>query len=200
MNNLTWIEIIYWGSTIIGGTFFVLRTIMLLIGSGIDQANIDAHFDSDIQLDHDFDIDPDVDSVVDSDFSFKLLSMQGLTAFFMMFGLVGLALIKANLPVALTVAGGVFAGLSAVWIISLIFSQMKRLQSDGTIKIQNAIGQSGSVYLVIPAEGIGQVQITIQGALKIYDARSSDEQTIKTGEKIRVTEIINNNTLVVERI
>ena len=82
----------------------------------------------------------------------------------------------------------------------MLFSQMKRLQSDGTIDIQSAIGQIGSVYLGIPTGGTGQVQITIQGALKFFDALSKDGQAIVTGEKIRVAGIMDNSTLVVERI
>ncbi len=201
MSDMTWIEIIYWGSTIIGGTLFLLRTILLLVGGGIGHDDFDTHFDGDINVDHEIQLDTDhTDTYVDSDFSFKLLSMQGLTAFFMMFGLVGLALLKAKLAVAITMFGGGLAGLFAVWVISLIFSQMKRLQSDGTLQIQNAIGQSGSVYLLIPTKGTGQVQVTVQGALKIFDAISADEKIIESGKKIRVIGTIDNNTLIVEEI
>lgn len=201
MSDLTWIEIIYWGSTIIGGTLFVLRTILLLVGGGIGHDDFDTHFDGGIDVDHDISLDADhTDSFADSDFSFKLLSMQGLTAFFMMFGLVGLALLKAKIAVAITMFGGGVAGSFAVWVISLIFVQMKRLQSDGTLNIQNAIGQSGSVYLIIPTKGTGQVQVTVQGALRIFDAISTDGDIIETGKKIRVSGTIDNNTLVVENI
>jgi len=200
MSELTWIEIIYWGSTIIGGTLFLLRTIMLLVGGGLGGGEFETDFDGDLHIDHDVLSGVDhTDTFADTDFSFKLLSMQGLTAFFMMFGLVGLALVKANVATILTIIGGGIAGLFAVWLISIIFSQMKRFQSDGTLRIQNAIGQNGSVYLAIPAKGTGQVQVSVQGRMRIFDAVSSDGKKIATGEKIRVTEIINNNTLSVEK-
>ena len=150
---------------------------------------------------HDIDFDPDHgEAITDSDFSFKLLSMQGLTAFFMMFGLIGLALLRANLATAFTVLGGAAAGLFAVWLISLLFSQMKKLQSDGTVIIRNAIGQSGTVYLNIPAKGSGRIQVPVQGSLRIYDAVAIDKKAINTGTKVRVVEIIDDNTLVVEKI
>jgi hypothetical protein len=72
----------------------------------------------------------------DADASFKLLSLQGLTSFFMMFGLVGLALLRANLHVLITIIGGMIAGLVTVAVTGLIFTQMKRLQTEGTIKIK----------------------------------------------------------------
>lgn len=205
MGDMSWIEIIYWASTIIGGTLFLLRTIMMLAGGALDGADdFDAGFDTDFDGHFDVDTHMDIDAdhaggVADSDFSFKLLSMQGLTAFFMMFGLVGLALLRAGLMTFLTIGGGITAGLFSVLVISIVFSQMFRLQSDGTIDIQNAVGQSGSVYLGIPVQGTGQVQVPVQGALKILDAVSTDGQRLETGEKIRVTGIVDNNTLLVEK-
>jgi len=227
MENLSWIELIYWAATIIGGTLFLLRTILFLVGGGLgdhdydtgmaDAIHMDAAADglhSDGMVDTNFDaslddIHPDIhpDGLelseihpAETDISFQLLSMQGLTAFFMMFGLVGLALYKASLFVPLTVVGAVLGGLFTVWVIGILFSQMARLQSDGTIEIGNAVGQTGSVYLGIPAKGTGQVQVTIQGALKIVDAITADGQKIRTGENVKVSGIRDAKTLIVEKI
>jgi len=198
MSELTWIEIIYWGATIIGGTLFILRTILMLVWAGLDTHDFEPPPEADLFAGQDVHIDTQSMEIhPDSDFSFRLLSMQGLTAFFMMFGLVGLALVKAHLATPLTILGGGAAGLLAVWLISLVFFQMRRLGSDGTIDIHNAIGQNGSVYLPIPAVGTGQVQVTVQGALKIMDAVSKDGQTFKTGEAIQVTGVLDQKTLIV---
>jgi hypothetical protein len=191
MAGLTWIEIIYWASTIIGGTLFILRLVMMFIGGGLSDDGLDSALDTGgdvISGDH-----------ADADISFKLLSLQGLTSFFMMFGLVGLALLKADVPVLLTVLGGMIAGLITVAISGLIFSQMKRLQTEGTINIQNTIGTDGSVYLTIPKNGTGQVQIIVQGSLKIFDAVSNTKNMIATGEKVHVTGVASGNTLIVEK-
>lgn len=191
MNDLTWIEIIYWASTIIGGTLFILRLAMLFIGGGVSDDAIDTAFDStghDISGDH-----------ADADVSFKLLSIQGLTSFFMMFGLVGLALLKAGAQVFVTVIGGMLAGLATVAVVSAIFTQMKRLQTDGTVNIQNTVGRDGEVYLNIPKNGSGQVQVIVQGSLKIFDAISSNKASIATGEKIHVVGVQGGNTLLVEK-
>jgi hypothetical protein len=92
------------------------------------------------------------------------------------------------------------AGLVTVAITGLIFSQMKRLQTEGTINIQNTIGKDGSVYLTVPVNGTGQVQIIVQGSLKIFDAVSSEKIKIATGDKVRVVGVASGNTLVVEKI
>lgn len=194
MAGLSLIEIIYWVSTIIGGTLFILRTLMMFAGSGFSDDAFDSAMDSDIHFDGGDSDHHHADS------SFKLLSLQGLTAFFMMFGLVGLALLRAGLPSLLTVAGGAIAGTVTVWIIGAIFTQMKRLQSDGNIHIQNTIGTEGVVYLTIPKNGTGQVQIVAQGALKVFDAVSNNKTPLSTGVKVRVTKVTTDNTLIVEKI
>ncbi|MFC1936450.1 hypothetical protein ACFLYP_02150 [Chloroflexota bacterium] len=201
MSELSWIEIIYWTSTVIGGTLFILRTITMLIGADFDGGDADVGA---LDIGGDFDFhDADVgfdDHHFDTDASFKFLSLQGITAFFMMFGLVGLALLRANLPVVLTIFGGGLAGVFTVWVISMIFAGMGRLQSDGTIDIKNAVGKSGKVYLSIPANGSGQVQVSVQGSLKIFDAVSKDKEKIPTGEKIRVVDVVSSDTLIVEKL
>ena len=192
MFELSVIEIIYWASTIIGGTLFILRLGMMFIGGGISDDGLDAALDAG-------DTNLDVDHG-DADSSFKLLSVQGLTSFFMMFGLVGLALLRANLPVLLTIVGGTLAGLITVAVTGVIFTQMKRLQTEGTIRIQNTVGSEGTVYLTIPAEGTGKAQVVVQNRLKIFDAASKYHEQIPTGESIRVVEVASGNILVVEKV
>jgi membrane protein implicated in regulation of membrane protease activity len=183
MFGLSWIEVIYWVSAIVGGTLLLLRMLMLLFGGGDFGENVDGEVPGDA-----------------ADVSFKFLSLQGLTSFFMMFGLVGLALLKAGVHILLTVVGGMVAGVIMVATTSLIFSQMKRLQTEGTINIRNTIGTEGSVYLTIPKNGSGQVQIIVQGSLKIFDASSNGKAALSTGEKVRVVDVAGGNTLVVEKI
>lgn len=188
MFGLTGLEVIYWVSTSVGGTLFLLRMGMMFLGGGLSDDALDTALDSDVGGGH------------DADFSFKLISIQGLTSFFMMFGLVGLALLKANLPIILTLLGAVVAGLITVALTSILFTQMKHLQSEGTINIQNTVGSEGSVYLTIPKDGNGQVQIIAQGSLKIFDAMSKSKSMLPTGEKIRVVGVTSGNTLIVEKI
>lgn len=192
MFGLTVIEVIYWASTIIGGTLLILRLGMMLFGGGLSDDALDSALDGgnvDVAGDH-----------ADADVSFKLLSVQGLTSFFMMFGLVGLALLRAGLHVLITILGGAVAGLVTVAVTGLIFSQMKRLQTEGTIRIQSTVGSEGTVYLTIPKNGTGQVQIIAQGSLKVFDAVSSNKSQIATGQKIRVTGVAGGNTLIVEKL
>ena len=63
--------------------------------------------------------------------------------------------------------------------------------------INNAIGSEGTVYLTIPADGSGQVQVSYQGKMHIDDAYHEAGTELKTGEKIEVVSVRGGNTLVV---
>ncbi|TAK14009.1 MAG: hypothetical protein EPO32_03535 [Anaerolineae bacterium] len=196
--ELTWIEFIYWASTIVGGGFFILRTVMMVMGFAGGDTDLDG------DLDMTMDADPDASGPghvhhEDADASFKVLSVQGLTAFFLMFGLVGLATLSAGMHVLLTMMAGTAAGLVTMYVIAQVFRIMGRLQSEGNIHIENAVGQIGDVYLTIQPKSSGQVRVTVQGSLKIFDAVAADGKKIATGEKIRVVGIQDSKTLKVEK-
>lgn len=185
-NSLSPVQKVFLFCALVGGIIFVLRMVLMVMGLG----DHDVH---DGGLDH-------VDGHGDSDVSFKLFSLHGLTCFFMMFGLVGLGLSRQFwVPDVIAAAIGIIAGLFTFWIIAKLFSSMTKLQSDGTLKLSNAIGQQGKVYLTIPAEGTGQVQVAFQGRLMIYDAISANKEEIKTGDQIVVIDIAGGNIFVVER-
>jgi len=180
------LELFFIICAVIGGGLFIVRFLIQLFG-GTDT-------DADLQVGH-----ADVDHV-DADVSFKLLTLQGLTAFFMMFGLVGFAMLReSHASGGIALASALVAGTGTVWIIGRIFSSVKKLQSSGTMDNAGAIGEQGIVYLTIRAQGTGKVQVTMQGRLREFEAVSKDGAEIKTGERIRVREV-NNNVLVVERM
>lgn len=184
--HLTGLEIFFLVSAAIGGGIFFVRLVIQLAG-GVGDA------DAEIEPGH-----GDVEHA-DADASFKLLSLQGLTAFFMMFGLVGFALLRgSDVNDAIAVAGAVGAGLFTVWIIGRIFTLVKGLQSSGTVETASFLGAKGSVYLTIPPQGTGKVHLVLNGRLREYPAVSRDQAEIRTGVPIVVVQV-SGNVVVVER-
>jgi membrane protein implicated in regulation of membrane protease activity len=201
------IEKVFLISAILGGAIFVVRLILFFIGMGHHGVDADTGFDADVghlgEVGHDVgDAHGDLHGHADeTESSFKFISLQGITAFFMMFGLVGLALSRqSKWPATLSIFGAVAAGLFSVWVIGKLLSAMGRLQSEGTLDIRNAIGQEGTVYLRIPATGKGVVQITVQGSLRELTAVSQDKTEIKTGERVVVEDVTGGNILVVRKV
>ena len=66
--------------------------------------------------------------------------------------------------------------------------------------VANAIGQEGSIYLTIPAGGVGKVQVTVQDHLRIFSAVARKQGRIRTGERVTVVGVSSGNTLVVEKL
>lgn len=171
----------------LGGLLFFVQLILQFAGHHADAAGADAG------------VPHDVSGTADA--SFKLLSFQGLTAFFMMFGLVGLAMLRQSRAGPAVSAGvAVAAGIVAVWAISRILGAMLRLQSSGTMDLRNAIGQEGEVYANIPAGDAGQVQVRVQNHLRILDATTKGGEEMKTGTRVRVVSLSGSRGLVVEKM
>jgi cytochrome bd-type quinol oxidase subunit 2 len=200
-SQLSGIEKMYLVCAVFGGILFVVRLILQFVGgdSGGD-SDVGAAADvGDVDVDGGFeDAGADVD---DAYLSFKILSFQGLTAFFMMFGLVGLAMKRqTDQSAASSLVAATAAGLGTVWLIGLIFRKAATLQASGNINLRNAVGQEGEVYLTIPANGTGKAKVTIQERLRIYEAISKDKVEIATGQRVRVVEVTPQDVLVVEKI
>lgn len=170
-----------------GGGLFLMRLVLSLFGGdGHDSDGHDAGGG---------------DSHPHAGFSFKLLSIQGLSSFFTMFGLVGYALLTVNKVAGYwAVLGGTVAGTGAVAIISSLLHVMKRLQSSGTLDNANAVGATGTVYLTIPPDGTGKAEVAVQERLRVYDAVSKDKVELKTGERVKVLEVVGGNVLVVQKV
>ena len=195
--GLTALEKFYAACALLGGIMFAARVVLQFVG-GMAGGDVGAGVDG---------AGGDVGGMAGdahaaaSDHSFAVLSFQGLTAFFMMFGLVGLAVLRqTDLGVIASLIAGLAAGAVTVWLIGRIFMGMRRLQSDGTLNLSHTVGQEGTVYLRIPADGTGKVQIGVQGRLQIFDAVSAAKVPLASGERVRVASVVSGNIMVVEKL
>ena len=185
-SNFNGLEIFFLACAIIGGFFVFIKLIMQFTGSDSDTGY---SVDSDIDMHH-----------VDSDIGFRILSIHSLSAFFMMFGLVGLALYRqSQAGVIISIAGAVAAGLVSVWVIGKIFQGAAKLQSSGTLNTADAINSTGKVYLTIPEGGTGRVSINFHNHLREFDATEKNGAEVRTGTPIRVVQV-KANVLVVETL
>jgi len=132
----------------------------------------------------------------DSDDGFQALTIQGISSFFTMFGVVGFTLYHtASLGMTLAIAGAVAAGAFSMWTIHKVFRAMLRLQSSGTVSLFAAVGSEGSVYLTVGKDG-GRVQINFANRLREFEAVSADGMPIPTGTVIRVQSVTANSLVV----
>ncbi len=178
---------VLWAVTLSASLIFVIQTVMTFLGLG----------------DHDADFDMDTsDGSFDADPSMNLLTFRNLVNFCLGFGWTAVLMHEKIESNALLIIVSVIVGILLVAIVMWIFKWLSGMQQTGNIDVhKSAVGCEGKVYLTIPGErkGEGKVQITINNAVREYDA-VTDGETIKTGTAIKVTEVINDYTLLVEEL
>ena len=145
----------------------------------------------------DFDTDLEVSGAHDS---FHWFTFRNLVNFLLGFGWTSIALyhvINDSFLVAILAVG---VGAFMVWMFFWISMRLQDLAQDNTMRIRDAIGQVGHVYLHIPSQksGRGKLHITIQNTLRELDAITEGD-SIPTGSSARVVDIIDNQLLMVER-
>ena len=182
-----------WGVTLTATLVFIIQTVMTFLGADADGAT-------------DFDVDVDT-SMDGSDLSnidggANLYTFRNFVNFFLGFGWTAIILEPSVKSTALLVIIAVLVGIALVALVMYMFKWLYSMQQSGNINVYKAaVGCQGKCYLRIPAErsGEGKVQITIQGAVREYNA-VTDGDEIKTGTSVKVVEAVDANTLLVEEL
>ena len=183
---LSVLQKIYWVMALPSSLIFIIQLLMTLVGGDAD----------DVDVDHDGDFDGDHGA------GFHIFSVKSIISFLMVFGWSGLAVIAQGVISLWIILGISFvAGFIMMLITAWVLMLLLKLQESGTLKMENAIGEVGEVYISIPAKkkGSGKVQITVQGGLKTIDAVTEEAEDIKTGIFVEVVEIQAGDILVVRR-
>ena len=186
-DGMSTIEQTYWVIALIGSVIFVIIMIMSFIGGDMD---------SDMEMDGtDFEAD-------DGGVGFQFFTLKNLIAFFTIFGWTGIVCIGNDISTNLTLVISTIAGLVMMVATSSLFYFMHRLSESGSLKIKNAIGVIGEVYLPIGANRskVGKVQIKVQGSLRELEALTDEDKVLKTGTVVKVTEIISAELLLVKTL
>jgi membrane protein implicated in regulation of membrane protease activity len=156
--------------------------------------------DMDTDMDADLDIDTEIEG--DTGMGFQFFTLKNLIAFFTIFAWSGLASIEAGNSSGITVVISILSGLLMMTVMASIFYFISRLTDSGTLKMNNAIGQIGTVYLPIAAGRgqMGQVQVTIQGALRTLRALTDDGSDLSVGTVVEVIDVVSENVLIVTNV
>lgn len=177
----------FWGCALVASAVFLIQMILTMFG-------MDAH---DVDVDFDVADFGDVDSdTMDTGGALSLFSIRNLVSFFVGFGWAGVTLNDWIPNSILLVIVSVLVGCGFVWVFFLVKKQMKRFEANGAFNIENCKGRTANVYLRIPGQssGKGKVQISVNGAFHEVDALT-DGEPIASGQKVRITEVIDGETL-----
>ena len=179
------IQKIYWVIAFPSTLIFLIQLVLTFVGGDVD----------------DFDTDIDTEIAGDHGFGGHIFAFKNLVAFFTIFAWAGLASIEGGLSTAVILIISTVSGLIMMFIMAALFYFMSKLTQSGTLQMENAVGATGTVYFSIPAhkEGMGKVQVTVQGGVRTLDAMTEDDEALKTGSIIEVVEVISDDILIVTR-
>jgi uncharacterized membrane protein len=171
---------LYWGVAIISSALFLIQLVTTLIG-------IDTELEADID---------------DIDTGFSLFSLRSILGFAVFFGWGGVAAIANGVAAPKVVMIAFLAGFLAMVGIAYAFAQVLKLQDSGTVDVMKSLGERAEVYIPIPAAGtgLGKIQLSLEGKIMEFDAKTDNSELISTGEQVEVLEIQKGNLMIVKPI
>jgi hypothetical protein len=126
----------------------------------------------------------------------SLLTFRTVVAALTFFGIGGLAALEARLDPVLSVGVALAAGVGALLLVATLMRSLGKLRSDGSARIQRAVGLTGTVYLGIPGNrtGTGKVTLNLQNRTVEYQA-VTQQQELPTGTKVKVVAVLGSDTV-----
>jgi hypothetical protein len=137
---------------------------------------------------------------VDHDAGGGIFSVKPLTGFFLGFGWIGGFSLGHGVTLWVALILGCMAGVAMMAVIVFMFRAILGIRSDGTARIEDAVGAVGTVYLTLPAArgSGGQVIVNFRGRQETYGALQAGGTAIASGDKVKVVGLIDARTLLVE--
>ena len=188
-NSLTDIQRIFAFIGIPATLVLIVQTILLLFGIG----------DGDDGIDLDGDGIPDE---VGGDDGLSLFSIRGIVGMLCVAGWAGIVFIDFGISNILAIFLALLCGVATLFGIAYLMKAVLRLQSNGTIELGTAVGKTGQVYIPIPPKGMGRgkINVVVQDRYIEVDAVTNSEDTLKTGETVRVVSTDEMGLVMVERV
>lgn len=131
-----------------------------------------------------------------------ILSVKPLTGFFLGFGWAGGLAMDAGLSLLAALVIAMAAGGLLMATVVLLVRMILSVRSDGTMQIEQALGAVGTVYVTVPAAKAagGQVVVNFSGRQETFGALYAGDRSLASGEKVKVSAIVDRHTVLVEAL
>lgn len=182
---------------VMGSAILVCQLVLMLVGAGGDHDLAGHDFGG-----HDFGghdaggHDAAHGDAHDSSWFFKLVTFRAMVAALAFFGFGGWAADAGGVSSYTAFVSAVGVGAVAMVVVAWLMRVMQSLQSEGTARIEWAVGMPGSVYLSIPGhrEGAGKVTVRMRNRAVEYQAMTSGD-ALPTGAPVVVTDVVGPGTV-----
>jgi membrane protein implicated in regulation of membrane protease activity len=168
----------------VGGTLILLQFLAGSLGLGGDHGDAGHH---DLAGHH----DAASGDHGDGNWFLGLLTFRALSAAVAFFGLGGLIAGYYQMPNSAQLATATLSGFAALYLVATLMKMLYRLRADGTVRLDQAVGRTGTVYLRVPAEktGPGKVTLNLQNRTVELEAFTAAHE-LPTGTPVRVVAVL----------
>ena len=191
-NSLTALNQFFYGGAAFFTLIFLWQFVGMLIGLS-HGGDFDMHADAgaDVQVDsleahsmHD---------AVESTVAFHILSVRAILAFFTLFTWAGALYLNIGKDTSRSLILAVAWGVAGWVVVAVLLHWLRKLAETGTRRLSTALGQTGTVYVDIPAGGQGEVRVAVSGVVSMVKARAAGGQAIKAGSPVTITRLLDIN-------
>ena len=183
---------VYWVIALITSLVFLIQMVLTFIGIGDADADTDFGGDTDISD----------GSTLDAGGAMQLFTMRNIINFLLGLGWGGVCLYSVIPNAVVLSIAAILVGVAFVYVFILIYRQMRRFEKNGAFNIKECVGHTVDVYLTIPAKrsGSGKVQVSFYGSVQELAALTDSDSPIRSGAKVRIIEIVDGGTVLVEKV
>jgi hypothetical protein len=187
---------VYTTCALLGATLLGCQFLLGVLGLGHDHeiGGHDFHGDGGSDVHHGD--GQDADHEAQSSWLVGVLTFRSVVAALTFFGLTGRAAAAADLTPPATLGLALAAGAGTLFAVAWMMRALYSLRAEGTVRIQRAVGQTGTVYLPIPGHraGAGKVHLNLQNRTVEYQAVTAHEP-VATGTRIQVVAVVSPDTV-----
>lgn len=189
---------VYWVIALITSLIFLIQMVLTFIGIGDADTDVDFGGDADLGGDAGF---SDGDTL-DTGGAMQLFTIRNFINFLLGLGWSGVCLYSVIPNTIVLSLVSILVGVLFVYIFLIIYRQLRKLERNGAYHIDDCVGQTVDVYLTIPSNryGMGKVQISFSGSVQELSALTDSDTPLRSGSKVRVTEVIDGTTVLVEKL
>ena len=186
-NDLSQLNRILYGIAVLVSVPFLWQLVASLVGLGGD-GDLDGGDANDTAS-------GDAEATV---FAFKLLSLRAILTFFTLFFWASALYLEQGLSVLRTLGTAAVWGMFGMGLVGLLLHLLPKLAHSGTRDLESALGSEATVYVDIPADGIGEVRVLVGGSVGYVKARAADGRALKAGTPVTVSRRVGQTILIVE--
>jgi serine/threonine protein kinase len=187
---------VYTTCALLGGTLLGCQFLLGVFGLGHHHefGGHDFHGDGGSDVHHGD--GPGADHEAQTSWLVGVLTFRSVVAALTFFGLTGRAAAAADLTPPATLGLALAAGAGTLFAVAWMMRALYSLRAEGTVRIQRAVGQTGTVYLPIPGHraGAGKVHLNLQNRTVEYQAVTAHEP-VTTGTRIQVVAVVSPDTV-----